>query len=199
MSSMNISAVAVAQKSTVSGTGTKTLKTGTNKFSIKRKSESGSTKTYTLTIERKKGDGEEKIPVSGVYQVGKDTITGIEPGTKAAAFLKNIRADGMTMKLVKADGSEQKAALQTGDRLKLYDTNKKELSSYNIIIYGDVNGDGSIDSKDVKKLNAYLLGKEKLSGCFLTAADTNRKGDGVTVLDLVYLKKHVSGTAKIRQ
>ena len=103
------------------------------------------------------------------------------------------------MKLVKADGSEQKAALQTGDRLKLYDTNKKELSSYNIIIYGDVNGDGSIDSKDVKKLNAYLLGKEKLSGCFLTAADTNRKGDGVTVLDLVYLKKHVSGTAKIRQ
>ena len=105
----------------------------------------------------------------------------------------------MTMKLVKADGSEQKAALQTGDRLKLYDTNKKELSSYNIIIYGDVNGDGSIDSKDVKKLNAYLLGKEKLSGCFLTAADTNRKGDGVTVLDLVYLKKHVSGTAKIRQ
>lgn len=199
VTSVNISAVAVAPKSTVSGTGTKTLKTGTNKFSIKCKSESGSTKTYTLTIERKKGDGEEKIPVSGVYQVGKDTITGIEPGTKAAAFLKNIRADGMTMKLVKADGSEQKAALQTGDRLKLYDTNKKELSSYNIIIYGDVNGDGSIDSKDVKKLNAYLLGKEKLSGCFLTAADTNRKGDGVTVLDLVYLKKHVSGTAKIRQ
>ena len=51
--SVEISATKTDDKSTVSGTGTKKLKYGSNKFSIKVTAESGSVKTYTVTVNKK--------------------------------------------------------------------------------------------------------------------------------------------------
>ncbi len=49
-SSIKISATVNNSKAKVSGTGTKDLKTGTNKFTLKVTAENGSTKTYTITV-----------------------------------------------------------------------------------------------------------------------------------------------------
>jgi len=51
-SSISILATAEDSASTVSGTGTKTLKEGKNTFTVKVTAENGSTKSYTLTITR---------------------------------------------------------------------------------------------------------------------------------------------------
>ena len=55
VSKITIKAAAVDEKATVSGTGTKTLKTGANKFSVAVTAESGAKKTYTITVNRKDG------------------------------------------------------------------------------------------------------------------------------------------------
>lgn len=51
-SSIKINATVNNSKAKVSGTGTKDLKTGTNKFNLKVTAENGNTKTYTVTIIR---------------------------------------------------------------------------------------------------------------------------------------------------
>ena len=75
----------------------------------------------------------------------------------------------------------------------------RKFHSYTLVIYGDVNGDGKIDKTDLNRLNRHLNGTQKLTGCYLKAADTNRKKDGVNVLDLVYLNKHLQGKITIQQ
>lgn len=197
--SIKVNATAVASTSTVSGTGTVSLKVGSNTVSVKCKSQSGSTKTYKLTVVRQEGEEAGKVPTSKMYTVGSKYITGIQPGTKASTVLKNLTASGATLKLVGTDGKKKSGAVVTSDVVQLYDGSGKKLSSYTIVIYGDVNGDGEINVLDMIKVNRHVLGLTKLSGAYLEAGDANRAGDGVNVLDMIYINRHSLGLATIRQ
>lgn len=197
--SIKVNATAVASTSTVSGTGTVSLKVGSNTVSVKCKSQSGSTKTYKLTVVRQEGEEAGKVPTSKTYTVGSKYITGIQPGTKASTVLKNLTASGATLKLVGTDGKEKSGAVVTSDVVQLYDGRGKKISSYTIVIYGDVNGDGEINVLDMIKVNRHVLGLTKLSGAYLEAGDANRAGDGVNVLDMIYINRHSLGLATIRQ
>lgn len=198
--SIKITALPVAATSVVTGTGTKKLSAKkTTTLKVTCKSESGVAKTYQIKVVKKVSDTPTGIPESEKYTVGKDEITGITPGTSASEFLGGLTAKNMTMKLVGADGKVNKGTVATGNTLELYDTKKKKLSSYKIIIYGDVNGDGTIDILDMSAVNAHILEEKKLDGCYLKAGDTDRKNDGITVLDLVYLNRYLTGNGTIQQ
>lgn len=57
-----------------------------------------------------------------------------------------------------------------------------------IVVTGDVNGSGTVNSADFKAMQEHLLGTEKLSGAYLLAADIS--GDGsVGTEDLVLILK----------
>jgi hypothetical protein len=126
-------------------------------------------------------------------------VTGIAPGTKAATFLKKLKVTAGTVKLFSASKKSVTGIVSTGNVLQVYDSKNKKVSSYTLVIYGDVNGDGKINKTDLNRLNRHLNGTQKLTGCYLKAADTNRKKDGVNVLDLVYLNKHLQGKITIQQ
>ena len=197
--SIKVSATAVASTSTVSGTGTVSLKVGTNTVSVKCKSQSGVSRTYKLTVVRQEGEAVSTVPTSKTYTVGSKYITGIQPGTKAATVLKNLTATGATIKLLGTDGKDKTGAVATGDTVVLYDGSNKEVSSYTIVIYGDVNGDGEINVLDMIKVNRHVLGLTKLSGAYLEAGDANRAGDGANVLDMIYINRHSLGLVTIKQ
>lgn len=199
VSSIKVSATAVAATSTVSGTGTVNLNVGSNTVSVKCKSQSGVSRTYKLTVVRQEGQQVSSVPTSKTYTVGSKYITGIQPGTKAATVIKNLTATGATIKLVGADGKSKSTAAATGDSIQLYDSNGKKLSTYTIVIYGDVNGDGEINVLDMIKVNRHVLGLSKLTGSYLEAGDANRAKDGVNVLDMIYINRHSLGLATIKQ
>ena len=73
---------------------------------------------------------------------------------------------------------------------------KKE---YPVVLYGDVNGDGSIDLLDLTICKRHVLGITGLSGPFAEAANVNRSSDGINILDLTYLKRHILGIQAINQ
>jgi beta-N-acetylglucosaminidase len=206
--SVKITATAVASTSTLSGTGTKSLTGDSTVLKVKCKSASGSTKTYSITV-KKSGSSTEttestetvsKVPTSTSYKVGTTYITKVSPGTKATTFLKKFTAENATIKLYRSDGkTEQTGKVGTGDILALYNSSGKKLSSYTVVIYGDVNGDSAVDALDMTAIRNHINNTAVLTGCSLEAADANRGGDGVNIVDLIAINRHINGTATISQ
>ena len=62
----------------------------------------------------------------------------------------------------------------TGSRLKIISPQGRVVSEYKFIIYGDVNGDGKINSVDLLVLQRHLLEIDELTGEFYKAANTRK-------------------------
>jgi hypothetical protein len=45
----------------------------------------------------------------------------------------------------------------------------------------------------------HIRSTKTLSGCYLEAADANRRNDGVNSLDMIYMNRHIMGESKIKQ
>lgn len=202
VSSVRVSATPVVSKSTVSGTGTITLKVGENPIYINCKSESGDIKTYTLNVIREAGAEQPDAPqnytlTSDKYTIGA-YITGVAPETKAADFLAGFQCEGGTLKVLTAEGAEQTGAVGTGNKLAIY-VDGALVATKEIVVYGDVNGDGRISMGDLVKINRHLLELSKLNGVYLAAGDVNHKNDGISMSDLVITNRHLLQLTTITQ
>lgn len=216
ISSVSITAKAVSGNSSISGTGSYSLAVGNNTVKISCKSQSGDTRIYTININRQvapagnnnsggnnQGNNSQNNTevniTSGKYRIGS-YITGIEPGTGAADFVKNIAVSASgSVKLLTSSGSENSGKVATGNKVAVYDASGNLKKTYDIVIYGDINGDGAVNALDMIKLNRHILGKGTLTGAYLEAADANRKGDGGNALDMIIMNRHILGKSKISQ
>lgn len=216
ISSVSITAKAVSGNSSISGTGSYSLAVGNNTVKISCKSQSGDTRTYTININRQvapagnnnsggnnQGNNSQNNTevniTSGKYRIGS-YITGIEPGMGAADFVKNIAVSASgSVKLLTSSGSENSGKVATGNKVAVYDASGNLKKTYDIVIYGDINGDGAVNALDMIKLNRHILGKGTLTGAYLEAADANRKGDGGNALDMIIMNRHILGKSKISQ
>ena len=59
---------------------------------------------------------------------------------------------------------------------------------YKIIVFGDLTGEGNVNSRDLKALMEHLSGKAPLIGIYFTAADLDKDGS-LTTMDLLALSK----------
>ena len=134
---------------------------------------------------------------SEVYNVG-NYITGIKPGTSATEFLGNFTSSNCQIRLLKADGSENTGTVATGNRIAVYFKGTL-IATKDIVVYGDVNGDGAINMLDIIRVNRHIIGKITLQNTFLEAADANRKQDGVNMLDIIRINRHIIGKSTIEQ
>ena len=210
VSSINVGASAVAPKAGVSGAGTYALNYGNNAINVTCVSQSGSAKTYTINVVRQQPAADntqtpesggttvaDSVSVSTSYKLGDTVITGITPGTGASSVLANISAGSGTVKVLKADGTENTGAVGTGNKIAVY-ANGTLVKQYDVVIYGDINGDGKISVVDLVMMQKQILGTSQLSGAYAAAADISRDGK-VSVKDLVLLQKHIINAAQIEQ
>lgn len=87
----------------------------------------------------------------------------------------------------------------TGTILTFLDTTDREIFKYQFILYGDVNGDGLINSLDVLVLQKYILEIKPLTGIFLKAGNISKSGDNPSSLDVLKIQKHILETKFIEQ
>lgn len=74
----------------------------------------------------------------------------------------------------------------------------KDGSQYTVVVYGDITGDGVINSADLLRLRKHLLGTEPLSGAY--ADSSNIAVDNqINSADLLRLRQYLLGTANIEQ
>ncbi len=138
-----------------------------------------------LTSSSTKSDTSSVVPAKGL-NFGKYKVRGqyifVEPQTTRTTFKSKITYNGYTLKFNKTSG------LGTG--VKASFTGNGKTYSYKFVVMGDINGTGTVNSRDVKIMFNCLFGINKVGGVYKTAADMN--GDGkLSNADLVLLDKKI--------
>ncbi|MBQ8683521.1 MAG: SH3 domain-containing protein [Clostridia bacterium] len=197
---IKLSAVKNFADATVSGTGTIKLKPGENTIPITVTATSGQVRVYTVILTAPGGEEQPDTPdkpdpepgepdqppappptptptLTGTTYSVAEAVSGVAPETAVADFIKNLGVKDGTASLQAADGKDKTSgAVVTGDILRIYNNDRVECKSYPVVVHGDVNGDGKVNSQDLRRAQRHILGAAALNGYFLTAADVN--GDG---------------------
>ena len=94
---------------------------------------------------------------------------------------------------------DQEDKVGTGSKLVIKDENENIIYEYKFILYGDVNGDGNIDSLDVLILQKHLLEIKILNDEFFKAGNISRNGMPPSALDVLKIQKHILEIKTIEQ
>ena len=86
----------------------------------------------------------------------------------------------------------------TGSKIRLKE-NSKILKEYKIIIYGDANGDGKINSIDLLIIQRDILEIERLEEIFRKASNIKKDGKKPSSVDLLFIQRHILGFQIIEQ
>ena len=181
------------------------LAVGSNTIKIQDIAENGDKRTYTITIVRQEQTEEQVVGnpqlTSDTYTIGSKYISNITVGTTVKSFIKNFTiTNNGSMKVLSADGEalSTSSKIATGMQVQLLDANSKVYQTYEVVIYGDTNGDGEISSRDMIAIKRHYRGSVKLKGAYLEAGDTNND-DTVSSRDMIAVKRHYRGSLLIEQ
>ena len=72
-------------------------------------------------------------------------------------------------------------------------------TQYSIILYGDANGDGKINSVDLLVLQRHILEIEPIETIFRKATNINKNGKKPSSVDLLLIQRHILGLQIIQQ
>ena len=128
--------------------------------------------------------------ISSKYSIDRGANLVVLPeGVTLAQFRKTVPLDGATLTAEQYNGGILSGGkLGTGMRLRLY--NDWELvDEIVVVVKGDLNGNGVINSADEQLLFRHLAEETPLTEYFYTAADLNEDGS-VNTLDLLLWKQH---------
>lgn len=170
---------------------------GLNKINISVKALDGSVKEYVLNIRRSEVSVDKALSSSGI-KYNNDYIYGIDINTGISSLTNNLKkvSEGISAYVIDKNGNEKSSTFVTGDSLKIKIAGKE--NTYNVVIYGDVNGDGTIDKLDYLAILRDYYGYTKYSGAYKVAADVNRDGN-VDKLDYLAVLRDYYGYKKITQ
>ena len=130
--------------------------------------------------------------------VSDNTLSGIEPETLPETIIKNVTVKNGSCTVTDSKGNAKSSALVTGDKLCIFDSEGDLAYSLDIVIYGDVSGDGLIDIIDLLYVQKHILNLNVQSGVRLAASDVNRDST-VDIVDLLMIQKHILALRPITQ
>ena len=198
ISTVTIGAQADHNKAKVEGLEEVKLTSSSTKKEIIVTSEDGSKRTYTITINKKdasKETSDDVVRYAG-YKPSESNISGFSIGSSVDTIAKNIknRYSGAEVKIYDSSNKEiTNGTISTGQKIsiKVNGIEKK----YDVVVYGDTNGDGKIGISDYAKICDTILGKTNMSGAYNLAADTNHDGK-IGIGDYAKVKDYILGTLK---
>ena len=152
-------------------------------------------KVYTPTIDN------EKISFEGGLVVTADEITGLESSNNntVEGFLNKIQTS-YTVEVYNSSGKKisGKEIIGTGSTVRILENNDVVME-YNVILYGDANGDGKINSVDLLVIQRHILEIELLKGVYIKAGNIAKNGKNPNSVDCLLIQRHILGLQKIEQ
>ncbi len=171
------------------------------KFNINVVSESGRVRTYTLNVKRVSSESiDMNVILNNMgFKYNDKYIKGINENTSVTSLINNIKhiSNLASVSIRDANGhSKNSGIFKTGDKVVI--SNGKETKSFEILIYGDINGDGKIDKYDAANVLSYFYGYINLNKINKEAADINSDGK-IDKYDAANVLSHYYGYVKIKQ
>ena len=192
----------VNSKAKVTGTGNLTLTGDKTKFDIIVTAENGDVKTYELTIEKSStGNISVGEVLAGASVKHDDTyLFGFDIGTDANVLKNKLYTanDKAIVNIKNSNGDDKNSgALATGDTVTI--TSNSETKTFTVIIYGDLTGDGIVNSADLLRMRQHLIGTKPLNDVYLKAGNVIKTDNVINSADLLRMRQHLLNKAKIEQ
>ena len=104
----------------------------------------------------------------------------------------------------KGEKIENNQLVGTGSKIKIIKTTQtnnttETLAEFSVVLYGDVNGDGKINSVDLLVLQRHILEIQTIDKIFQKAGNINKNGRKPTSVDLLLIQRHILGLQIINQ
>lgn len=127
-------------------------------------------------------------------------ISGIDYDKNTVADMKEKIITDLEIEMVnsKNERLEDSSIIGTGCKVRIKEDGKV-LREYKIILYGDANGDGKINSVDLLVLQRHILEIEPINDIFRKATNINKNGKKPTSVDLLLIQRHILGLQIIEQ
>lgn len=156
------------------------------------------TKKVQVTVIRKLEDGE--IIFDESLKVSENEISGLDNSNNTVDKIINKIQTNYKIEIYNNSGEkiEGSSLVGTGAKIKILD-NEILINEYNIIMYGDVNGDGKINSVDLLVLQRHILEIKKFEGVFLKAGNIQKNGKNPSSIDCLLIQRHILGLQIIEQ
>lgn len=130
------------------------------------------------------------VITSGSYTIDEDagTLTGFAPGTTPAQIRATLNDQSVTFKKVNGEEAPEDKPIGTGCTV----TNGNQ--TLTLLLYGDVNGDGSITMLDMVAVRKHIMKVKLLEGIYLRAAAPSKpeaENPNPSMLDMVRVRKYI--------
>ena len=151
-----------------------------------------------VIVTRNLGENEiifqEPLKHQGIY------ITGIPDNNNTVSEIKKNIITNLEIEMVNSKNETLSNEDKVGTNCKLQIKEYENLlKSYEFILYGDVNGDGRINSVDLLVLQRHILELQFLEPIYQKAGNINKNGKKPTSVDLLLIQRHILGLKSIEQ
>ena len=155
-------------------------------------------KKFSVKVIRKLEEGE--IIFDESLKLNGNEITGLENSNNTVDKILNKIQTNYKVEIYNSNGEkiDGNTLVGTGAIIKILD-NDKTIIEYNVIMYGDVNGDGKINSVDLLVLQRHILEIKKFEGLFIKAANIRKNGKNPSSVDCLLIQRHILGLQIIIQ
>lgn len=199
--SVTIEATAINSNATITGTGVIGISESNTPVSIIVTAQNGNVQEYKINLVKSSSVILSPFEIVSSISIKSDgkVLYGFNLGSNIGDFTNMVNKVSPTAVITytKNDGSpKDNNILCTGDKINI--ANNDQTNGYEVIIYGDPNGDGEINIIDLLKVQKHLLGYGTLENGYKTAADIDRDGD-ITIVDLLKIQKYLLGYIAIEQ
>lgn len=153
----------------------------------------GVSTVYTLTLKKAPSEPEKLLSESLILNRETGFISNFTPLADVSELIASFENAPERIKIFKGEAEVTSGAAATGMQVVLYDESGAETDRLTLVIYGEINGDGRVNTSDILQIvlhnnNSHLTGAKK------AAADIN--GDGrINSSDILRIILFNNGTA----
>ena len=155
-------------------------------------------KTIKINVIKKLEDDE--IRFDEALNVSNNIISGLENKNNTVEKIKNKITTNYTVEIYNKNGEkiEGKSLVGTGSKIKILD-GQNTITEYDVLLYGDVNGDGKINSIDLLVLQRHILEIEKLKNIYVKAGNVRKNNKNPSSVDCLLIQRYILGIQNLEQ
>ena len=153
-----------------------------------------------VTVKRKLDESELKFDENLI--INGNIISGFDHKNMTVENIKKYITTNYKIQVENYKGEilQDKNLSGTGSKIKIIKEDTSEiLAEYQVLLYGDINGDGKINSIDLLVLQRHILEIEKIDDIFRKAGNINKNGKKPTSVDLLLIQRHILELKEIEQ